>query len=182
MAFDIAHKEIGIPALLDVEDVCDVAKPDERSLMTYIAYWFHAFSQMEKVENAGRRVEKFVNNMQGAWEMQSAFERRMRELLKNIKEQGGRWQDSTFEGTYVDAKKQATEFSAYKRGKKREWVAEKADLTALLGNIRTKMSTYRLRPYEPPLELSLGVLEKEWAALMKAEMARGQIINETIRE
>jgi hypothetical protein len=182
LAFDIASKEIGIPALLDVEDVCDVAKPDERSLMTYIAYWFHAFSQMEKVENAGRRVEKFVNNMQGAWEMQSAFERRMRELLRNIKEQGVRWQESKFEGTYVDAKKQATEFSAYKRGKKREWVAEKSDLTALLGNIKTKLSTYRLRAYEPPPELRLSVLEQDWATLMKAEMTRGQLINETIRE
>jgi Ca2+-binding EF-hand superfamily protein len=182
LAFDIATKEIGIPALLDVEDVCDVAKPDERSLMTYIAYWFHAFSQMEKVENAGRRVEKFVNNMQGAWEMESAYERRMRELLKNVKEQGVRWQESKFEGSYVDAKKQATEFSAYKRGKKREWVAEKSDLAALLGNIKTKLSTYRLRPYEPPAELKLSVLDEEWAKLVKAEISRGQLINETIRE
>lgn len=182
LAFDIAHKEIGIPDLLDVEDVCDVAKPDERSLMTYIAYWFHAFSQMEKVENAGRRVEKFVNNMQGAWEMQSAYERRMRALLQTIREQGLQWQESKFEGTYADAKQQATNFSAYKRGKKREWVAEKSDLAALLGNIKTKMSTYRLRAYEPPPELALSVLDKEWADLVKLEMARGQLINETIRE
>lgn len=182
LAFDIASKEIGIPDLLDVEDVCDVAKPDERSLMTYIAYWFHAFSQMEKVENAGRRVEKFVNNMQGAWEMQSNYERRMRALLAAVKEQGLSWQSSKFEGTYVDAKKQSTEFSAYKRGVKRQWVAEKSDLAALLGNIKTKMSTYRLRPYEPPADLKLSVLDVEWATLMKAEMARGQIINETIRE
>jgi hypothetical protein len=182
LAFDIASKEIGIPDLLDVEDVCDVAKPDERSLMTYIAYWFHAFSQMEKVENAGRRVEKFVSSMQGAWEMQSAFERRMRALLKAIKEQGQSWQDSDFEGTYVDAKSQSSEFGVYKRGQKREWVAEKSELAALLGNIKTKMSTYRLRPYDPPQELRLDTLEKEWAVLMRAEMARGQLINETIRE
>jgi hypothetical protein len=182
LAFDIAHKEIGIPDLLDVEDVADVAKPDERSLMTYIAYWFHAFSQMEKVENAGRRVEKFVNNMQGAWEMQSTFERRMRALLQSIREQGLVWKESKFEGTYVDAKQQSTEFSGYKRGKKREWVAEKSDLAALLGNIKTKMSTYRLRAYEPPPELSLAVMDQEWANLMKLEMARGQLINETIRE
>jgi len=182
LAFDIAHKEIGIPDLLDVEDVADVAKPDERSLMTYIAYWFHAFSQMEKVENAGRRVEKFVNNMQGAWEMQSTFERRMKALLQNIREQGLVWKEAKFEGTYVDAKQQSTEFSGYKRGKKREWVAEKSDLAALLGNIKTKMSTYRLRAYEPPPELSLSVLDQEWANLVKLEMARGQLINETIRE
>lgn len=182
LAFDIASKEIGIPDLLDMEDVCDVAKPDERSLMTYIAYWFHAFSQMEKVENAGRRVEKFVNNMQGAWEMQSAYEKRMRALLQNVQEQGLSWKESKFEGTYVDAKQQATDFSAYKRGQKREWVAEKSDLAALLGNIKTKMSTYRLRAYEPPPELSLAAMDQEWASMVKLEMARGQLINETIRE
>ena len=94
LAFDIASKEIGIPDLLDVDDVCDVAKPDERSLMTYIAYWFHAFSAMERVENAGRRVEKFVSNMQGAWEMQNNYERRMRALLASIAEKEQQWQDT----------------------------------------------------------------------------------------
>lgn len=182
LAFDIASKEIGIPDLLDVEDVCDVAKPDERSLMTYIAYWFHAFSQMEKVENAGRRVEKFFNNMQGAWEMQSAYERRMVALLKQMVEQIEKWQLATFEGTYTDAKQQSGDFVAYKRGKKREWVAEKSELATLLGNIKTKLGTYRLRAYEPPPELSLENMDKEWAKLTKAEMMRGQLINETIRE
>lgn len=182
MAFDIAHKEIGIPKLLDVEDVCDVAKPDERSLMTYIAYWFHAFSQMEKVENAGRRVEKFVNNMRGAWDMQSAYERRMAALLKAIREQMESWREAKFEGTYTDAKAHAAAFAGYKRGLKREWVAEKSELATLLGNIKTKLGTYRLRPYEPPVELGLEKLDQEWANLTKAEMARGQLINETIRE
>ncbi|KAK4202640.1 putative alpha-actinin-like protein [Triangularia verruculosa] len=182
LAFDIAHKEIGIPKLLDVEDVCDVAKPDERSLMTYIAYWFHAFSQMEKVENAGRRVEKFVNNMQGAWEMQSAYERRMAALLKAIRAQIESWQTAKFEGTYADAKAQAGEFASYKRGIKREWVAEKSELATLLGNIKTKLGTYRLRPYDPPAHLSLDTLDREWSSLTKSEMARGQLINETIRD
>lgn len=182
LAFDIAHREIGIPDLLDVEDICDVAKPDERSLMTYIAYWFHSFSQMEKVENAGRRVEKFFSNMQGAWEMQSAFEDRMRALLHAIRQQVAAWQEATFDGSYTHAKKQSSTFASYKRGEKRRWVAEKSELTALLGNIRTKMSTYRLRPYEPPADLSFPVLDQQWALLMKAEMARGQLINETIRE
>jgi hypothetical protein len=182
LAFDIAHREIGIPKLLDVEDVCDVAKPEERSLMTYIAYWFHAFSQMEKVENAGRRVEKFVNNMQGAWEMQSAYERRMAALLRVLREQVTQWQQATFEGTYADAKAQANAFAEHKRGRKREWVAEKSDLATLLGNIKTKLGTYRLKPYEPPAELRLDVMEDEWARLTRAEMQRAQLINETIRD
>ena len=182
LAFDIASKEIGIPDLLDVEDVCDVAKPDERSLMTYIAYWFHAFSQLEKVENAGRRVEKFVMNMQGAWEMQNSFEKRMKELLRCIAAQRLEWCEASFEGTYADAKEQAHQFAAYKKNDKRKWVAEKSDLAALLGNIKTKLSTYRLKPYEPPKELSLDVLDREWSNLTKDEHERSQLINETIRD
>lgn len=182
LAFDIASKGIGIPDLLDVEDVCDVAKPDERSLMTYIAYWFHAFSQMERVENAGRRVEKFVTNMQSAWEMQNSFERRVRELLRQIAAQRLEWDEAKFEGTYADAKDQLNHLMVYKKKEKRNWVAEKSDLAALLGNIKTKMSTYRLRPYEPPPELRLEVLDREWALLMQDERKRSQIINETIRE
>ncbi|KAL8751243.1 MAG: hypothetical protein Q9199_006551 [Rusavskia elegans] len=182
LAFNIASKEIGIPDLLDVDDVCDVAKPDERSLMTYIAYWFHAFSQMERVENAGRRVEKFVTNMQGAWAMQNAFEKRMTELLDEIRTQREEWSAAEFTGTYLDAKDQSNQFSFYKTSLKRKWVAEKSDLAALLGNIKTKMSTYRLRPYEPPEHLRLDVLDREWASLVEAERDRSQIINETIRD
>ncbi|KAJ5672626.1 hypothetical protein N7507_001753 [Penicillium longicatenatum] len=182
LAFDIATNEIGIPDLLDVDDVCDVPQPDERSLMTYIAYWFHAFSQLERVENAGRRVEKFVNNMHGAWDMQSGYERRMKELLRLIRAQRDQWQNSSFEGTYKDVKEQAANFSLYKRNEKRQWVAEKSDLAALLGNIKTKLGTYRLRAYEPPKELSLETCDQEWECLTRDEHQRSQLINTTIRD
>lgn len=182
LAFDIASNEIGIPDLLDVDDVCDVPRPDERSLMTYIAYWFHAFSQLERVENAGRRVEKFVNNMHGAWEMQNSYERRMKELLRLIQAQREGWKNASFEGTYKDVKEQALQFSLYKRNEKRQWVAEKSDLTALLGNIKTKLGTYRLRPYDPPEEVSLETCDQQWECLTRDEHQRSQLINETIRD
>lgn len=182
LAFNIAANEIGIPDLLDVDDVCDVPKPDERSLMTYIAYWFHAFSQLERVENAGRRVEKFISHMQGAWDMQNSYERRMKELLRLIRAQCDEWENASFEGTYKDAKDQLSQLSLYKKNQKRLWVAEKSDLAALLGNIKTKLSTYRLRPYDPPAELSLDVCDREWECLTRDEHARSQLIIEKIRD
>lgn len=46
LAFTMAAQHLNIPQLLDVSDICDVEKPDERSVMTYVAQYFHAFSVM----------------------------------------------------------------------------------------------------------------------------------------
>lgn len=43
-AFRIAERGLGIPSLLDAEDV-DVDKPDEKSIMTYVASFLHRFPE-----------------------------------------------------------------------------------------------------------------------------------------
>ncbi|KAK6496144.1 hypothetical protein TWF481_002169 [Arthrobotrys musiformis] len=181
LAFKIATEEIGIPALIDVEDICDINRPDERSIMTYIAYWFHAFSHLDKIENAGRRVEKFVAHMQGAWDMQHAFEQRMEKILAEIRNMQNTWHSSTFKGTYADAKEALAQLNSFKRSSKRAWVSEKAELVSLLGNIKTKLATYKLKDYNPPPHLTLGVLDQEWNTLLVGEKQRSVQINEQIR-
>lgn len=43
-AFDVAENALGIARLLDAEDV-DVDKPDERSIMTYVAQFLHKYPE-----------------------------------------------------------------------------------------------------------------------------------------
>lgn len=106
----------------------------------------------------------------------------MTELLKQIHEVRSTWSNARFLGTYADAKQQHAQFSSYKRTLKRAWVAEKADLVSLLGNIKTKLSTYRLKDYDPPAGLSLANLDKEWKMLLQSENKRSMQINEKIRD
>lgn len=43
-AFDVAENKLGIARLLDADDV-DVPKPEEKSIMTYVAQFLHKYPE-----------------------------------------------------------------------------------------------------------------------------------------
>ncbi|OJA17199.1 hypothetical protein AZE42_00212 [Rhizopogon vesiculosus] len=182
LAFQVAADHLGIPQLLEVEDLCDSTRPDERSVMTYIASYFHAFSTMDQAETDSRRVEKFAELMQSVWTSKNDYERRARALLYALSEVQQKWSASQFTGTYADAKEQSTAFTTYKHTTKRTWVIERQDVTTLLGNIQTKLRTYGLREYIPPPGLTLSDLDDAWNDLLQTEANRSRAINAQIRQ
>ncbi|KAH9889930.1 actinin-like protein [Cubamyces lactineus] len=182
LAFQIAQDHLGIPQLLEVADLCDTQHPDERSVMTYVAGYFHAFSSMEQTETVSRRVEKFAELMQSVWVSRNDYERRVRQLLQSMSEMRTNWAAKSFVGTYADARQHAASFQNYKQTTKRSWVTEKQDVTTLFGNVQTKLKTYGLREYVPPAGLSLSDVDGAWNVLLKAEAERSKTINAEIRQ
>ena len=181
LAFEIAERDLGIPKLFEVQDICDVQKPDERSVMTYVAQYFHAFSQMDKNSTAGRRVGQFGTVMSQIWALQNDYERRVLKLMAEVADVQVGWNASTFQG-YPDAKRQLVEFERYKNSTKRTWVAEKRELDTLLGNIQTKLATYNLPSYSPPKGCLPADLERVWSNHVKTEADRKMKISVYIRE
>ncbi|KAF8810979.1 actinin-like protein [Phlegmacium glaucopus] len=179
LAFRIAAEHLGIPQLLEVEDLCDSARPDERSVMTYIASFFHAFSTMDQATTVSRRVDKFAELMQSVWFIRNDYERRLLAALSSIQSQ---WAAQVFTGTYTDAKEHSSEFTTYKQTTKRTWVAERQDVTTLFGNVQTKLRTYGLREYSPPAGLALSDLDAAWKVLLEKEAERSRKINAQIRQ
>ncbi|KAJ7643944.1 actinin-like protein [Roridomyces roridus] len=182
LAFKIAAEHLNIPQLLEVEDLCDSTNPDERSVMTYIASFFHAFSSMDQAETVSRRVEKFAELMQSVWVSRNDYERRVRLLLASLTEMQTNWAGSEFTGTYTDAKQQSVGFNTYKHTTKRTWVVEKQDLATLFGNVQMKLRTYGLREYVPPPDLTLHEVDEAWKALLASEARRSRTINAQIRQ
>ncbi|KAI0338856.1 hypothetical protein BDW22DRAFT_651504 [Trametopsis cervina] len=182
LAFQIAEEHLGIPQLLEVADLCDVARPDERSVMTYVASYFHAFSTMDQAETVSRRVEKFAELMHSVWLSKNDYERRVRTLLASVLEIQALWAAIRPAEVYADAKEHAANFQKYKQTTKRQWVTEKQDVSTLFSNVQTKLRTYGLREYVPPPGLSLADLDAAWKALLSSEARRSRAINAEIRE
>ncbi|PLW49023.1 hypothetical protein PCASD_05055 [Puccinia coronata f. sp. avenae] len=182
MAFDIAATSLGIPQLLEISDLCDAVKPDERSVMTYIAQYFHAFSSMDKTEVEARRVANFVENLKSIWTSMNDYERRVTELMDEIRQTIATRLTSTLPSTYPLIKELAADFQRYKQTTKRDWVAQKNEVAGLLGNIVTKLRTYNLRTYVPPDGLKLTDLESFWKELLATEAKRSRSINASIQE
>jgi hypothetical protein len=181
LALDVADKHLGIPKLFAAEDIVEAIRPDERSVMTYVAQYFHAFSALDKFGVAGRRVANLGQILQGSWEMQNDYEKRAQALINNLAQIQQFWNSCRFNG-YADAKRQLIEFEAYKATTKRSWVTEKRELDTLLSNIQTKLKTYNLRAYIPPAELSIEKLNTHWSTLLNSEAARKRAITNYIRD
>ncbi|KAI9058116.1 actinin-like protein [Trametes sanguinea] len=163
LAFQIAQEHLGIPQLLEVADLCDTQHPDERSVMTYVAGYFHAFSSMEQTETVSRRVEKFAELMQSVWTSRNDYERRVRELLRSMAEMRDTWAAKSFAGTYADAREHAASFQNYKQTTKRSWVTEKQDVATLFGNFADLANDFerRLRIISTELVSIEGPLEEQ---------------------
>ena len=106
-AFDVAEKHLGIPQLLDPEDI-DVSKPDEKSVLTYIATYYHTFAKMKTGATGGKRINNIVMKIKAIEDQEERFETYSTSLLKWIRaktvEMRGRDFSNTLEGIQADFK------------------------------------------------------------------------------
>ncbi len=164
-----------------MKDLCDVEVPDERSVMTYVAEFFHKFSSEGtrlyykrelKVRqdgdrcSAGREIcrDHEGDMVRGTVERspinrtnKNDFERRMDILLNSLESTRASWSNSARPTNYPEAIGHLGDFAKYKKTSKRLFVRERQDLSALYSNIQTKLRTYSLRAWEPKEGLRLEV-------------------------
>uniref|UniRef100_A0A913I904 Alpha-actinin, sarcomeric n=1 Tax=Strongyloides stercoralis TaxID=6248 RepID=A0A913I904_STRER len=146
LAFDIAEKHLDIPKMLDPEDMVYYAKPDEKSVMTYVSCLYHAFKNSHQhadlvpnSETAANRICRVLKVNQENEKMMEDYESMASDLLAWIR----RWMpwlaDRPDGMTLEDCRRRMDEFRNYRLNEKPPKIEDKGNLETLFNTLQTKL-------------------------------------------
>ncbi|XP_073969406.1 spectrin beta chain, non-erythrocytic 5 kst isoform X2 [Rhodnius prolixus] len=170
-AFEVAHTELGIPKLLDAEDV-DTNRPDEKSIMTYVASYYHTFARMKNEMKSGRRIANIVGQMMDADKMKIHYERLTTTLLEWIKQKVAQLEDRNFPNSLEGIQKELLAFKKYRTIEKPPKYKERSEIEALYFHINTQLKSLNQPAFIPSEGQLIHDLERGWEMLEAAEHRR----------
>ncbi|XP_062341939.1 spectrin family protein isoform X2 [Osmerus eperlanus] len=181
-AFNVAEKELGVTKLLDPEDV-NVDQPDEKSIITYVATYYHYFSKMKALAVEGKRIGKVLDYAIEADQLIDKYETLASELLQWIEQTILTLNDRQLANSLSTVQNQLQAFNTYRTVEKPPKFTEKGNLEVLLFTIQSKMRANNQKVYMPREGKLITDINKAWERLEKAEHERELALrNELIRQ
>ncbi|CAH2216284.1 jg20470, partial [Pararge aegeria aegeria] len=170
-AFDVANKQLGIPPLLDAEDV-DTTRPDEKSVMTYVASYYHTFARMKNEQKSGRRIANIIGQLMDCDGRKAEYSRLVSTLLEWIRMKIQDLNCRDLPNSLDGIQRLLLGFKQYRTVEKPPKYKERSEIEALYFDINTMNKSLVGEPWAP-LEGQLPQdLERAWQQLEQAEHAR----------
>uniref|UniRef100_A0A7N4NGH8 Spectrin beta chain n=1 Tax=Sarcophilus harrisii TaxID=9305 RepID=A0A7N4NGH8_SARHA len=169
--FNLAEKELGLTKLLDPEDV-NVDQPDEKSIITYVATYYHYFSKMKALAVEGKRIGKVLDYALEAERLVEKYESLASELLQWIEQTIVTLNDRQLANSLSGVQNQLQSFNSYRTVEKPPKFTEKGNLEVLLFTIQSKLRANNQKVYAPREGRLVSDINKAWERLEKAEHER----------
>ncbi|CAK6449781.1 unnamed protein product [Pipistrellus nathusii] len=170
-AFNLAEKELGLTKLLDPEDV-NVDQPDEKSIITYVATYYHYFSKMKALAVEGKRIGKVLDHAMEAERLVEKYESLASELLQWIEQTIVTLNDRQLANSLSGVQNQLQAFNSYRTVEKPPKFTEKGNLEVLLFTVQSKLRANNQKVYTPREGRLISDINKAWERLEKAEHER----------
>jgi len=168
-AFEVAEKYLDIPKMLDAEEIVMTPKPDEKSIMTYVSAYYHAFSGAHQVEIAANRICKVLKVNQELEKLMNDYENLASDLLAWIKAKKPWLEDRSTDNTLAGCQKKLEEFRNYRRMEKPPRLEQKATLETSFNTLQTKLRLSNRPAYMPTEGKMVSDIHGAWKGLEDAE-------------
>ncbi|KIH67349.1 hypothetical protein ANCDUO_02320 [Ancylostoma duodenale] len=157
LAFDVAEKHLDIPRMLDAEDAA--VNPDEKSIMTYVSCFYHAFRNAPEVrsvrppvkmppperdwrkeaETAANRICRVLKVNQENEKMMQEYEHLASDLLAWINHWMPWLANRTTDDSLPMAQKKLDDYRNYRRHEKPPRIEDKGRLETLFNTLQTRL-------------------------------------------
>ncbi|XP_063713472.1 spectrin beta chain, non-erythrocytic 5-like isoform X4 [Symsagittifera roscoffensis] len=166
-AFDSAENEMNIPRLIDPEDV--VTRPDEKSIMTYVAQIYSTYAKMKAEKRSGRRMENVVRMLMSIDEAEKKYVALFSDLVFWVRQKTKELNNRTFPNSLTGIQEHLKKFNRYRNEEKPMKYKEKGELHMMFHSINVKCFANNRIPFYPPEGHLIKNLEAEWDVLDRAE-------------
>ncbi|XP_071961269.1 spectrin beta chain, non-erythrocytic 1-like [Antedon mediterranea] len=178
-AFTVAQTKLGIASLLDAEDV-DVAKPDEKSIMTYVAAYYHYFAKMKTEKTGGKRIAKILEQLLEIEVLQHEYEDLISKLLQWIREKIVVLKNHHFPNSLEGIQEELESFKHFRIVEKPPKYVERSNIEGTLFSLQTKIRAINRTAYVPSDDKVLRNIERSWDEMEKAEHGRELALREEL--
>ncbi|XP_058061720.1 spectrin beta chain, non-erythrocytic 1 [Anopheles bellator] len=178
-AFEVAERELGIPQLLDAEDI-DTARPDEKSILTYVASYYHTFARMKSEQKGGKRIANIVNKLMDADKKKMQFEHLITDLLSWIRAKTLALEKRHFPNSVEGIQGELLAFKEYRTVEKPPKYKERSEIEALYFHVNTLLKSLNQPHYTPQDGKMINDIEKAWQRLENAEHNREVALREEL--
>eukprot|EP00056_Hartaetosiga_gracilis_P007801 m.112274 g.112274 ORF g.112274 m.112274 type:complete len:903 (+) comp12781_c3_seq1:216-2924(+) len=169
-AFSVAENELDIPRLLDVDDMVECVKPDERSIMTYVAAYYKKFASFNQSEVAGKKIMTVLETNMEHERLIQQYDTMSTALLEWIQQSIAMLNDRSTNFSSVSAcQGKMTEHNSFRSDQIPSKLQEKAMLEEHYSTLQTKLRLSGRPPFVPSEGKEINDINSAWGDLETAD-------------